>query len=430
MNDEKRIPVTDKSSGKQRFTDPVRQQTPRESATLVSVTPSAYVASEPRTNPQGLTHSSTQDAVEVDSSSNGESGTKTKTKAKQEIATLEQFIAYAYGRKGHPLSAKPRVLQEISPNTVISVEGLAALQRLAFADKQFCVPRQILLATLDIEGYPAIKEALRSFVQGAMLWHPIFRNAMVQAAIRNLPDAPKPNAAMRLVMTEVVEKDEQDEKDSDRKEGDKVAKKSVDPDELRMNAANCLAVWFSISRHLSLEEVTEALNEAVWGPAGRVADHDSSKLRALTSIEHAGGVGLACELYKRRAVAHATDAVRASAEVNGLRASLTEAQLQLERTSEELQESTAALEKLKGETALELAAMHQANETQAAHLRDDLEQLRSRLLRRLVADVSMLGVGLSALQTPKPESRIHVITDRVERVIDALQSEINKLREE
>ena len=88
----------------------------------------------------------------------------------------------------------------------------------------------------------------------------------------------------------------------------------------------------------------------------------------------------------------------------------------------------AALEKLQEETAEEQSALHQASETQAAHLRDDLEQLRSRLLRRLVTDVDMLGVGLSAIQTPEP--RIHVIRDRVERVIDALQIEINKLRGE
>ena len=427
MNDEKKIPVTYKLSGIQRLIEPVRQHTPRESATLGSVTAKAYMAPASEENLMKKEQPADQDVAEVGSASNGEASQRTKTKPKHEIATLEQFIAYAYGRKGHPLSVKPKVLQDISPKTLIPAEGMVALQRLALADKQFCVPRQILLATRDIDGYPVVKEALRTFVQNVMLCQTIFKNPKVQGAIRNLPDTPTITAALRLVMTEAVEKDEQDEKDSERKDGEKVGKKLIDPDELRMNAANCLAVWFSISRHLSLEEVTEALNEAVWGPAGRIAEHDSSKLRALTSIGNAIGVGLACELYKRRTVAHATDAFRANAEVNGLRASLTEAQLQLERTNAELRESLAALEKLRNETALEQAVMHLASETQAAHLRDDLEQLRSRILRRLVTDVDMLGVGLSAIQTSEP--RIHVIGDRVERVIDALQKEINKLRE-
>ncbi|WP_114969913.1 hypothetical protein [Rhodoferax ferrireducens] len=429
MNHEKKIPVTYKSSGKQRFIEPIRQQTPREANTSVDSTAPSHVTFEPQSNLQDpQTWPEAKEANKSGLSSNGESGTKTKTKSKQEITKLEHFIAYAYGRKGQPLSVKSKVLQDISPNTQIPVESLAALQKLAIADKQFCVPRQILLATREIDGYPAIKEALRSFVQTAMLWQPIFRNPKVAAAIRNLPEAPEPHAALKLVMAEVVEKEELDEKDAEERDGEKVAGKSVDPDELRVNAANCLAVWFAVTRHLSLEDVTEALNDAVWAPAGRVADPEIAKLRALTGIEKAESVGLACELYKRRAVAHAADAVRASAEVSGLRASLAEAQLQLELTNTALYEIKIALEKLQRETAEDKAALHQSTETQAAHLRDDLEQLRSRVLRRLVTDVDMLGVGLSAIQSPEP--RIHVIRDRVERVIDALQTEISKLREE
>jgi hypothetical protein len=212
MNDQKRIPVTDKSSGKQRFTEPVRRQTPRESTMSVSVTSNAYATAEPQASSQAPTHPATQEGVQVGSQNNEESGPKAKTKIKQEIATIEQFIGYAYGRKGQPLSVKQRVLQDISTNTVISNEGLAALQRLAFADKQFCVPRQILLAIRDIDGYPAIKESLKTFVQNVMLWHPIFRNAKVNEAIRNLPEALTPAVALKLVMTEVIEKEEQDEK--------------------------------------------------------------------------------------------------------------------------------------------------------------------------------------------------------------------------
>ena len=105
-----------------------------------------------------------------------------------------------------------------------------------------------------------------------------------------------------------------------------------------------------------------------------------------------------------------------------------EAQQQLEKTTVELDETKSALEKLQRESAEEKAALNQSTETQAAHLRDDFEQLRSRVLRRLVTDVDMLGVGLSAIQGNEP--RLHVIRDRVERVIDALQAEINKLRED
>jgi hypothetical protein len=229
-------------------------------------------------------------------------------------------------------------------------------------------------------------------------------------------------------MEEVLAKEEPEEKAGDKKDGEKTAKKAVDPEELKANAANCLAVWLVVTKHLSLEDVTEALNDAVWVPAGRKLDLDIAKLRALTEVEKPEGVGLACELYRRRASDHAALADRVSSEVNGLRTSITESQQLFELANIQLLETQASLENLQNESAVQIRALHITTETQAAHLRDDLEQLRSRVLRRLVVDVGMLAVGLTALQGPEP--RIHVIQDRVERVIDALQTEINRLREE
>lgn len=426
MNDDKRIPIRDKATGAIRYSEPFRQNVPSESIPSNQVVSSNPPPGAEQTAAVQQTQPARVESIAVGSL--GMEGASPKAKPKQEISTLEQFLVHAYGLKGRRISIKKKVLQDISPNLHIPVEGLVALQKLANADKQFCVPRQILLASREIEGYPAIKEALRKFVMDVMLSHPTFKNPKVASAIRNLPDAPLPHAALKLVMEEVLEKEEPEEKAGDKKDGEKNAKKAVDPEEIKVNAANCLAVWFAAIRHLSLEDVTEALNEAVWAPAGRAAQLDIVKLRALTGIEKAEGVGLACEMYKRRAIAHAADTVRASSEVNGLRSSLTEAQQLFEQTNSELHDTKLALEKLQKESAEEIAALHQTTETQAAHLRDDLEKLRSRVLRRLVADVGMLDVGLSAMQSPEP--RIHVIQDRVERVIDALQTEINKLREE
>ena len=86
---------------------------------------------------------------------------------------------------------------------------------------------------LDAEGYPAIKEALRKFVMDVMLSHPTFKNPKVASAIRNLPDAPPPHAALKLVMEEVLEKEDPEEKAGDKKDGEKTAKKAVDPEELK-----------------------------------------------------------------------------------------------------------------------------------------------------------------------------------------------------
>jgi len=357
----------------------------------------------------------------------GTEGDNPKAKSKQEISTFEQFLFHAYGLKGRRVALKKKVLQDISPSLSIPVEGLVELQKLVNADRQFCVPRQILLASREIEGYPLIKEALRKFVMEVMLSHPAFKNPKVTSAIRNLENAPLPHAALKLVMEEIFEKEELEEKAGEKKDGEKTAKKLVAAEEMKVNATNCLAVWFAVTRNLALEDVADALNVAVWTPAGCDADSDIAKLRALTSIEKVEGVGLACEQYKRRAVAQADEAVRASAEAARLRTEHQETQLELEQIRSELDETKNALEKLQLKATEEIATLHQSAETQAAHLRDDFEQLRSRVLRRLVENVEKLGIGLSAIQGSEP--KVHVVRDRLERVVDELQKEINKLRE-
>lgn len=425
MNDDKRIPIRDKATGAIRYSEPFRQNVPSEPNPSTQVNRSNTPFGAELADTVQQIQPTRSDAIDVGAFSN--KGASPKIKPKTEITTLEQFLIQAYALKGRRISVKKKVLQDISPNLYIPVERLVDLQKLVKDDKPFCVPRQILLAVSEIEGFPAIKEALKKFVMEVMLSHRIFKNDKLASAIRNLPDAPLPQTALKLVMEVALEKEAPEENAGDKNAGEKSARKAVNPEEIKINAVNCLVVWFAVSRHLSLEDVTEALNEAVWSPAGRTANSNITKLRALTEIEKAEGVGLACEMYKRRAIAYIEDAVRASTEVNGLRASLSDAQQLFEQTNSELRNTKHVLENLQKESAEEIATLHQTNETQAVHLRDDLEQQRSRVLRRLVAVVDMLDIGLSALQSPEP--RIHVIRDRVEIVIDSLRIEIIKLRE-
>ena len=59
------------------------------------------------------------------------------------------------------------------------------------------------------------------------------------------------------------------------------------------------------------------------------------------------------------------------------------------------------------------------------HHRYDIEQMRTRVLRRLKSDVALLEDGLHALRRPEP--KVHVMIDAAERVVDALRKEIRNL---
>ena len=59
------------------------------------------------------------------------------------------------------------------------------------------------------------------------------------------------------------------------------------------------------------------------------------------------------------------------------------------------------------------------------HLQDDKEQLRTRLLRRLKAEVSLLDEGLHALRRDPP--KVHVMEDHAERALEGIKKEIKEL---
>lgn len=67
------------------------------------------------------------------------------------------------------------------------------------------------------------------------------------------------------------------------------------------------------------------------------------------------------------------------------------------------------------------------HEDEKAHMRDDYEKLRGRMLGRLRQEVSLLEDGLHALRKQPP--KIHVMEDHAERVIDGLKREIEWLND-
>ena len=59
-------------------------------------------------------------------------------------------------------------------------------------------------------------------------------------------------------------------------------------------------------------------------------------------------------------------------------------------------------------------------------MRNDYEDLRGRVLRRLREDTALLEEGLHALRREPP--KVHVMEDHAERAIDALKREMGRIR--
>ena len=338
-------------------------------------------------------------------------------KPKEDIETLEQFIAYAYSRKGQRISLKPKVEKAIAQNPRLDDGALSRLLALAAGDALLAVPRQLLLVSRDIEGYPALRAALGNFVSTVMQRHPAFAATGLQGALQNLPEALTAADALAKLAAFTPAED-----------GRKEPWKPAELQALRSNAAHLFAAWLANHRGLNTDELAALLFKVIWAPAARELTDDNARLRALTEIDQPAGVGLACQRFRQQAIESQSAQDQAQRQATELRERLAETDAQTLLVEEQRDALGEELRALRESTAAEIAELRRQHAVECTHLRHDQEQLRGRLLRRLEDGVEMLDVGLTALRNKTP--RVEVMMERAEHVVDALRAEMSNLREE
>ncbi|WP_250514394.1 hypothetical protein [Caballeronia sp. INDeC2] len=431
----RQVPIINAKTGEVRLSEPVPVRAPRAtdemSAQPASVTsaapmPSTDLAStvSESTSGTGLLDAVTQPSTTAPATSRGEAETSEPdakgsgpAKVKPDIETLEQFIAHVYARKGQRVALKPKVTRIIAGSPRLDEAAAARLMVLADADVLLSVPRQLLLLSREVEGFPALRGALASFVKEVMLRHAAFATPDVQDAVCNLPEGPSMGDAM-ATLARFEPKNIEGKREL----------KPADLQVLRRNSVNLLATWFACNRGVNLEELASLLLHALWAPAARELADDNARLRALTEVEQSAGVGLVCQRFRQRASeAHAAQEV-AERDTGTLRSQVSQLEEQLEQATLALDARIAELAALRASTADELAQQGQAQEAERMHLRHELERLRGRLVRRLDNSIEMLEVGLTALRNKTP--RIEVMLERAEHVVDALRAEKSNLKGE
>lgn len=414
MSEEERIPVTNAKTGQVHYSDPAPRGVPPKQATSEQQERPAtdQIAGEEVGGPTQATNSAATAAT-------GAAGKQGKSKPKAEITTLEQFIAHAYALKGRKVSLKAKVERQIAQDPRLSEEARERLREVASKDTTLAVPRQLLLASRQVTGYPGLRGAIRDFVRDTLLMHPIFLHERIDAAIRNLDEAPGPGEVLKQIAATEA-------KDLPTEFGGTI--KATEFEQLRTNAVYCMAIWLAESRGLSVAAVADVLYTSLWAPKAQKLVAEASKLDAVSSIAELAGVGLACDEYRRLAQERLRASESAINEAEALRARVQtlESDLDALRLKVSELEKTYATEQQAHQTELETLRM--ATETEAAHLRNDLELQRTRLLRRLKSDVRLLEEGLQALTRPEP--KVHVMVDHAERVTDALRQEIKNLQGE
>ena len=424
MNEPKRIPITDSKTGQVRYSEPLHQQGPRKQVlapdthlrtSVVSASTSEVVAEKAEESAMDTATVSVDSSDEQDVTS--KSKPKPKPKPKVEVETLGQFITYAYGKKGQKLALSSKVERIIAQNPKLTVDEMDRVSSLIKEDVVLAVPRQLLLVARTVQGYPALRGALNDFVRNVMLGHPLFMQRGIAAAVQNLDAAPNPAEALKLLATTEKQLLPADVVES---------MKDAEFEQLRVNAVNCMAVWLAHVKGLSIATTADMLFVALWRPQASVLEHDTSKLRALTQIDELGAIGVACDEYRRQAQDKHAQADAAAREASGLRERVSSVEDELSRARDVIERQEATMSAMEAARIDALAAITSSAETEAAHIRDDLEQMRTRVLRRLKADVDLLELGLEALRRSEP--KVHVMMDSAERVTDALRKEVKNLQ--
>jgi hypothetical protein len=334
-----------------------------------------------------------------------------------DIETLEQFIAHAYFRKGKQLALKPKLEKQIARNPRLDEAALGRLLQIAQGDLLLAVPRQLLLLSRDIVGLPSLKGAMMSFVTNVMLQHPAFRDAGVQGALRNLPEGLRAADALAKIAAFVPSH-----------EASEGAPKSAELHETRHNAGQLFVTWLAIHRGLNEEALSTLQHQAIWLPAARGLLNDGARLRALTEIRDAAGVGLACQRFQQQASEAQLLLDKSQSEAADLRALLVaseSARREAETQRDALKGEVQALQVSKVEEAAAMKSQHAA---ERVHLQHALQQLRGSVVKRLTDSAEMLDVGLAALRKDPP--RVPVMLERAEHVLDALRVVIREMKEE
>lgn len=415
MTDEKRVQITNKATGESYLSEPVPvRKAPAQEA------PPADVGEKHKAD---FDRSSRLEVLGTlkngDSASHSSENRQRDGKGKKkEIESLADFIEAVYNLKGRkPADLRGKHERAVFENPKLQ-ERRQELLKLAQADVLLAVPRQLVLARRQTRSYPGVQNELLAFAKDALLQHPMFVELPALGLFITGGDfSPSAVEAVRRAHRFVPEKD-----------GELSSLKPTELATLRRNAAYLIAVVMCELRARSVQEAVEVLFKGLWEDEARLLEDDESRLRALTEVEHLAGVGVACAQFQKSANEQLLRAQQAVNDSTRLRQEVEQLNERVRALESQLAEANNNLESERRASKERIEMLERTKDVQEVHLRDDNQQVRQRLVKRLVSDVEQLETGLSALRNPNP--RIEVMLQRGERVVDALRAEIEKLREE
>ena len=278
-------------------------------------------------------------------------------------------------------------------------------------DRTLDSTRRLMLLADKLDA-PVVKGQIRRFSGDVLEHHPAFKT--LTSVLRDLPEGRTEDQSIRYLASQDYASLSWPEKTD--------PLKKVGLARCKTNAMHCLLLWFRMTRRTSVERIQHFLEDHLWKPAASRYKTDSEKLRVLMNTRDPAAASIACALFEEQA---RQASQREEFERRAKRREMERAQ----KLNEELTDVRARLAASQveiGRIQKKLAEESQAHADDRAHLKNDYEQLRGRVLRRLREELSLLDEGLHALQRDPP--KVRVMIDHAERAIDGLKDEVDRLK--
>lgn len=338
-----------------------------------------------------------------------------KKQEKIEINCLADYIRYAYSRKGQNLrSLSSAEIKDIAKNARLEDRQLTDLLAESQHDALLAVPRQIVFAVKKIGGSPQVQQETRKFLSEVLKRHPIYKHNNLLPVISNLVEAVQPVEAIRTLA---------------RLSQDTLSTltglkqpKHKDAETLRSNAIYTLAIWVWESRNHNVDRIIRWLYDGYWSIVSDPEKNPAATLQIVTAVSDVSGVGAACAHFKAEADAYARTNMASKQSIERLNTELENRKTTIDGLQERILTRDKKIEELSH--LLEIERSSHANTR--AHLDDELEHLRSNVVRRLTREISLLAEGIQALRRDPP--KVHVMDDHAERVLEGLNAAMKAIR--
>jgi hypothetical protein len=371
---------------------------------------------ERRTTPGGSGVSSAPElAVVAASDSKDPNATPTRSKSDALTpVTYEEFLHGSYAKALKRVKLTKEGLSAIASGPKPDESRYANLLKVAASDRKMEKTRNLLLLTMEqFKGHPAAGIVM-TFIRNVLLDHPAFRHQGLVGVLENLPEAASEEAALSTLSGQSYS--------ALRWGDDPLGLKRNEAEQCRRNALYCMLLWFYANRGMTAERLQAHLLTLIWEQEGRRKKNGFDRVRALIQAKDRSALGIACSSLEKRALDSKRESVEARGELARAEDRLQKARQKISELGEQIEARTIELEKLKEE--FDKARCDHGD--QAAHFRDEYEELRGRVLRRLKQEVSLLDDGLHALNQSSP--KVHVMVDHAERAIHGLKAEIDRIK--